>query len=396
MIDHEEPPLLLLGACVRAAAFSAKRAGVAPLAGDLFADVDLQRCCPARRAVHYPRGLAQIAAEFPDAPWMYTGALENYPDLVDEITAGRPLYGNSGVVLHAVRNPFRVGNALDQAGLACPPLATDLATVPRDGSWLMKRTLSSSGAGILPWDCSARAAVVDITGVSTTSYLQKRIEGRPCSAVFVAAGGKAVFVGATEQLIGDSWRGNCWSGEPWRDNSSYRYAGSLGPLPLEKSLRSRFEQIGQCLAGEFQLVGLLGVDVILSADDVWPVEVNPRYTASIEVLERALGIHAVKMHIEACRDGRLANLISREAAAWCGKAVLYARSAVEISANLAKELVDQSGEVWPSLADLPAAGRQIRQNDPILTVLTSASSRDELLNRLREAMTRWERKIYES
>ncbi len=394
MIDHEKPPLLLLGACVRAAAFSAKRAGVAPLAGDLFADVDLQRCCPARHAVDYPRGLAKIAEEFPNAPWMYTGALENYPDLVDEISTGRPLYGNSGVVLHAIRNPFRVGNALTQAGLACPPLTADLATVPCDGSWLLKRTLSSSGAGILPWDRSVRAANVEISGVSTTSYLQKRIEGRPCSAVFVAAGGKAVFVGATEQLIGDSWRDDSWRGKPRRGNPSFRYAGSLGPLPLKSSLRSRFEQIGQCLAREFQLVGLLGVDAIVSADDVWPVEVNPRYTASIEVLERALGIHAVSMHLEACRDGRLPDLVSQESAAWYGKAVLYARSAVEISANLANELVDHSGEGWPSLADLPAAGRQIRQNDPILTVLTAAPSRDELLNRLRTSTTRWERKIY--
>src|SRR5262245_15365749 len=38
--------------------------------------------------------------------------------------------------------------------------------------------------------------------------------------------------------------------------------------------------------------GLFGVDGVLCEGAFWPVEVNPRYTASVEVLERATGLRA--------------------------------------------------------------------------------------------------------
>ena len=47
------------------------------------------------------------------------------------------------------------------------------------------------------------------------------------------------------------------------------------------------------LADRFELSGLFGVDFILDGDQVWTLEVNPRYTASVEIVERATGIHAI-------------------------------------------------------------------------------------------------------
>ena len=55
--------LLILGASVRAAAFSALRAGLRPWCVDLFADLDLRANCPALviDASRYPNGLAALA-----------------------------------------------------------------------------------------------------------------------------------------------------------------------------------------------------------------------------------------------------------------------------------------------------------------------------------------------
>ena len=44
------------------------------------------------------------------------------------------------------------------------------------------------------------------------------------------------------------------------------------------------------------LRGLFGVDFVLRDGIPWPVEVNPRYTASVEVLEFAAGIRALTLH----------------------------------------------------------------------------------------------------
>src|SRR5690606_21045188 len=87
----------------------------------------------------------------------------------------------------------------------------------------------------------------------------------------------------------------------------FHYAGSLGPLRLANATTRHLQALGDLLAAEFQLIGAFGVDFILDADEetVWPVEINPRYTASMEVLERAHDQLIVAQHIAACRDHTL-------------------------------------------------------------------------------------------
>src|SRR5213592_4147754 len=100
--------VLLLGASVRAAAFSAQRAGLRPWAIDLFADRDLAAVCPARAVPpgRYPAGLVELAREMPPGPWLFTGALENRPGLIERITRDRPLWGNDAACLRRARDPF--------------------------------------------------------------------------------------------------------------------------------------------------------------------------------------------------------------------------------------------------------------------------------------------------
>src|SRR3954469_6116964 len=100
--------VLIVGASVRAAAHSALRAGLRPGGIDLFADCDLAAIGPAVRVPPeaYPEGLEDRAAAQPSGPWMYTGGLENDPELVDRIARKRPLWGVRGDALRAVRDPF--------------------------------------------------------------------------------------------------------------------------------------------------------------------------------------------------------------------------------------------------------------------------------------------------
>src|SRR5215470_12886144 len=89
-------PLVIVGASVRAAAFSALRAGLQPWCADLFADADLQQVCPAHRLAkrQFAGGLLPLLSKAPGGPWMYTGGLENRPNVVRGLTQFRPLWGN--------------------------------------------------------------------------------------------------------------------------------------------------------------------------------------------------------------------------------------------------------------------------------------------------------------
>ena len=114
--------ILIVGASARAAAMSARRGGLNPWAADMFGDQDLRACCPVERIDDYPNGLERVLAAAPAGPWMYTGALENYPDLVDRMAALRPLYGIGGESLRAVRDPQRLAAAVRAAGFAVAAL----------------------------------------------------------------------------------------------------------------------------------------------------------------------------------------------------------------------------------------------------------------------------------
>src|SRR5437588_4078159 len=132
--------VIVLGASVRAAAFSATRARLAPYAIDLFADRDLKAVCPAVRIERYPHDFLSQLALAPDAPWLYAGGLENYPSLVDTLAAIRPLRGNCGRVLRAVRDPARLAETAIAAGCGFPEIRP-LADVDRgadQGNWLIK------------------------------------------------------------------------------------------------------------------------------------------------------------------------------------------------------------------------------------------------------------------
>ena len=97
--------VLILGASARAAIHSARRAGLTPHAADLFADRDATAYATVRKCdlADYPDGLERLADTFPPMPWLYTGGLENHPELVDRVAAKRPLWGNCSAVLRGVR-----------------------------------------------------------------------------------------------------------------------------------------------------------------------------------------------------------------------------------------------------------------------------------------------------
>lgn len=376
--------LLILGASARAAACSARRAGLSVVCGDLYADADLQACFPTTRVEAYPAQLLSVAVAANADAWLYAGGLENHPRLVERIGRFAPLWGNGAGVLRLARDPQRVHEAVVAAGLPCPEFRLQSDDLPTDGSWLRKPLRSAGGVGVRPW----RGATPD--GVQSRSkrqfragcWFQRRMPGLPCAALYVAAAGDARLLGLTEQLLGDGLP----TAEPEESTvDDFRYAGSLGPLPVAPSVVSSLARLGQALAAAFGLVGLFGVDGVLHEDTFWPVEVNPRYTASVEVIERATDLTALSLHQAACLHGTLPQPRGpTPGTAWCGKYIVYAPRDIRMPASLAARMLAESTTIaWPAVADIPPAGSSIAAGHPVLTVLAEADSRIEVVRAIR-------------
>src|SRR6185503_579693 len=99
----------------------------------------------ATRISPYPEGLVDWFRAIEPPAWMYTGALENHHELVDQMAWIAPLWGNPGDVLARVRSPWELATSLRGAGLLFPEIRNTAEGLPRDGSWLAKTYDGASG-----------------------------------------------------------------------------------------------------------------------------------------------------------------------------------------------------------------------------------------------------------
>jgi predicted ATP-grasp superfamily ATP-dependent carboligase len=380
--------LLIFGASTRAAAFSALRAGLRPWCADLFADRDLSRHCPVVPLPGpYPQSFRTLIDTPLPGPWMYTGGLENWPALVGELARRRPLWGNDEKSLERARDPFFVSCLLRQEGLAVPAVHRDPDDLPPASRWLVKPMRGAGGAGIQFWEPEGPHRPAPGRGAV---YFQEHVEGEPCAAVFVSDGRRTWLLGLTRQLVGCDWL----------HAGPFRYCGSVGPLEPGPNLRADLDRLGTVLAHGCKLLGLFGVDGVLRDGIFWPVEINPRYTASVEVLEYAAGLKSLAWHARAFSPDGLPPAFAPPAptTGFVGKAILFAREDLVFPADgpwLAELSRPTPPHEVPRHADIPAAGERIRAGRPVLTFFARADSVAECERALLEQAADLDRGLFE-
>lgn len=373
--------VLIIGASARAAAWSARRAGLNPIAVDLFGDFDLRQIATTFVTPHndWPRGAVATACALTPTLCLYTGALENHPELLEQLASRHSLLGNPSSVVRKVRDPLALTNLLRRNRIEVPDVAIDHIGLPRNGSWLLKPIASASGWGVRLWEGS-------IDPPTYPHYFQRRIQGANRSAIFLANQRtcKLRLIGVSAQLTG-------------RAGSPFAYRGNIGPLRITASLRARLLRLGRTLAREFELAGLFGVDFIQRDQVPYPVEVNPRYTASVEVHELATGMPLLVDHIEACIGHDLTEQRPRQrqpADPVVGKWIVTAPCACEFDSRRARLAAnDERPESFPFHADIPAAGTTFRTGEPVLTLLERAADARSCLSRLKTRAARWSRRL---
>lgn len=368
-MDSRLPHLLLAGLTTRALAVSAARAGYRVTAVDAFGDLDLRAVAEVIALTRAGGGFTPAAAARAARPVTadavaYTSNFENHPDAVALLAEGRELLGNPPEVLRRVRRPIGLIRALARRGFAVPRTRATAPTRagPRSGvAWLLKPRRSGGGRGVVPWHSDRP--------VPRTAYLQERIRGLAGSVIFLADGHRARVLGLTRQL----------AGVPAFGGRRFGYCGSLlgtrlAPLfPREAELRAAAEALAGAVTEEYGLVGLNGVDFIARAGVPFPIEVNPRVSASMELVERADGPLLFPLHLAACR-GELPSAAAPAAGRRVlGKAVLFARRAV-VAGDLRRHR--------SAVADLPRPGERIGRGHPVCTIFAEGRDPDECLQGL--------------
>jgi uncharacterized protein len=402
--------VLLAGVSTRAAAESAARAGFRVTAIDAFADLDqhasvhslsLRRDLGAPVSAH---AAARAARSIACDAVAYGSSFENHPRAVSTLAAGRALWGNSPEVLRCVRDPIGLAETLRRRGMVVPAVhlpppyvassdfgrtasgpakagphvrgngpperrhdvrsewpssyvASGFSRTP-DIRWLVKPLASGGGHRVRPWRRTTR--------VPRGCYVQELVDGTSGSVVFVAAGGRAVPLGISQQLAGDRAFGA----------SGYRYCGNIlaaagdAVFARDARLLDAACALARVVAEEFHLVGLNGIDFVARDGSPYAIEVNPRWSASMELVERAYGLPVFGVHADACAAGTLPEFDlawARRRAGAIGKAVVFARRDVVVGNTRA--WLDDS-----SVRDVPHPRERIYAGRPVCTVF--AESRD--------------------
>jgi predicted ATP-grasp superfamily ATP-dependent carboligase len=365
--------LLIAGVSTRAAAESAARAGFTVTAVDAFGDLDQH---PSVRALSLPRDFgarftatraARAARTIACDAVAYLSSFENRPTAVGVLGSGRRLWGNPPAVLRGVRDPLLLMRGLRKRGCATPDVSTarrpDPASADDGRRWLVKPLASGGGHGIRQWRGGP---------VPRGRYLQEFVDGMPGSVMFVAAEGRAVPLGISRQLVGEHAFGA----------REYRYCGNIltsiagAPADRRAALVDRACALAHAAATEFGIVGVNGIDFVASDDVPYAIELNPRWSASMELVELAFGFSVFGTHAAACDRGVLPDfdlLRAQSRTATIGKAVIFARN--EIVVGDTRGWVENSGATGVApIRDVPHPGERILAGRPVCTVFAAGGT----------------------
>ena len=368
----------------RMLAASARRAGSLPPVVDAFGDDDTRASAAGIEVLPgaFPRGfeatsliaaLDRLAARAATPPigLVLGSGFEAAPDSVAALAKRWRLLGCDADCIRACKDPKRFFPLLRRLGITHPETRLDPPTGKAGDkggdNWLVRRSGGSGGTHIrLASDKTTHA----------NCYFQRRMQGIPISVSGVVGGRGGAALAFTRQ----------WT-NPTR-SQPFRFGGAVGPATLDPDLEARMIEDAMTLTEELRLVGLVSFDFL--AVDGAPVllEINPRPSATLDILDGAHGA-MFRAHVAACLgEGSVSDIVAADPQPDDARAVgyLYAdRGTVTIPPRFE----------WPDwIADRSPAGTRVPQGAPLATVFAEGRGLDVAVRRLGERSRHLETMLY--
>jgi len=363
--------ILILGACVRPCVAIAAAAGYQVTGIDLFNDADTQAASNASiKADHYPKDLFGHAESSKANYWLYTGCLENYPEQIAQLANKKTLLGNNQNVIRKCRSPEFISELAIDAEWHYPDAAIADASRTNNEfqSWISKPRLSAAGQSVQVWH--------SIPPATSERIAQLYIPGPTFGAACISNGSETQVLGITRHLRMTRRLGV----------TRFQYCGSVGPLPLSDTLNAAISTMASEIASECGIVGLFGLDLKIQNNQIWLLEINPRFTASMDLLRDGTGENLIQQHIDACRNKPLIPIQhSKKLSAIQTRAILFAKSPTRFNPTCNQ---------WDFIADIPAHNTTLDIGSPICSIYGRGKTASESvrhamynLNRLESTLT---------
>ncbi len=174
--------------------------------------------------------------------------------------------------------------------------------------------------------------------------LQELIEGQNISASVLSTQNEAKAIFTSRQILGEDGLG-----QP----DEFAYCGNVVPYTDDPEVK----KVAEDAIMELSLIGSNGVDMIQTGEDIYVIEVNPRFQGTFECAEAIFGINMVDAHIKAC-NGTIIEIPSPDK--FAVKMVVFAKKR-SIAGNLDFE----------GVYDRPERNVIIEKDEPAVTVIAA-------------------------
>ena len=371
---------LLVGVSVRALMESAGESGYPVQGIDFFADADSCRWGKTM-SIRNDFGLApsvelllEVAQNLPCEGLVYASGPENHSAGLNYWEERGLLFGNKVAVLDQVRDPWKLKQALAEIEVAMPEFHQVKDWEPDTPRKIMLLKPLDGGGGrgvrVLPQEKDTALGLISSLQEPARYIVQDYISGLPASVTFLADGQRMEVLGTSRQLT------------VRQGANSFIYAGNI--VPLDVSLISGTLDVFQeslwriCshLSTVFCLRGINTLDFVINSKGIWVLEVNPRWSASVELIERWRGERLFARHLAACRMSQRSLTLDRDEGrsnqnrpGFWGKRIVYAQSSFQVECGWELSYLYEQG-----VRDIPVAGTKIERGEPICTVLSSAAA----------------------
>lgn len=336
--------VLVAGYTTRHVAASAKRAGYTVYAVDYFCDEDL-------------RAVADDFVSFEEVAEIESKInlmLEKHdPDFI-VTTSGAELLeiekrlGTPANIAARFMDKSKTQDFFESIGVVCPKRLEKpkypcmVKTLNGAGGW--RNTVVRSDKEFEEWQEFVEYAPY---------MIQEFIVGMPASVCCLATGTDAAALCSNEQIL----RGG--------DECAFAFSGSI--TPCSHPLANKMMSVAEKIVKNSGCVGTVGVDFVLTDDEVYAIEINPRFQGTVETVERSLCENLFELHKNACFGELPKNAFVPKG--FAARKILAAPEDTVIN----KSLLCLS----EFITDIPVVGTEFEKGEVMFSVTGFAETRDE-------------------
>ena len=148
------------------------------------------------------------------------------------------------------------------------------------------------------------------------------------------------------------------------------YCGNRLPASIDIQTVEEIRFLSEVIASELNLVGSIGIDFVVSPiEEIWVMEVNPRFQGSLEMLEYAADISMSELHVRACHGDLPDDIPSFKPTT---KMVVYAN----------RDGIVPDLKQWPSTVDRSPAGVEVHKGDPICSIIETGIDGSQVFSKV--------------